>query len=117
MIRESLAELLEMEGYCVDRASNGQEAINHLNAVAILPDLILLDLMMPVKDGFQFRKEQQSNLRLLSIPIIIMSADGKVTEKQRIIGSIAYVKKPIDINQVLHLIHTFFEHGLENPPR
>ena len=58
-IRDSLREVLEDEGYDVSCVGNGREALDHLKAASPRPCVILLDLMMPVMDGWQFRKEQK----------------------------------------------------------
>lgn len=109
VIREALAELLKIEGYRVDAVSNGQEALRFLKAASVLPNLIILDLMMPIMDGFQFRNEQRQNETIAGIPVVIMSADGNVTQKQERIGSLGYLKKPIDIDLALRTIDSLFE--------
>lgn len=99
-----LKELLESEGYAVEHAENGREALQHLKNCASLPDLILLDLMMPIMDGYEFRKAQQQDARIANLPTIIMSADTEsVRKKQRITGN-AYITKPMDIDVLLSLI-------------
>ncbi|MFL6646633.1 MAG: response regulator, partial [Sulfurifustaceae bacterium] len=73
-IRGCVVEALEGEGYTVVTAENGQEGIDSLRNAARLPDLIILDLMMPVKDGVEFRMEQQAEPRWKDIPVIVMTA-------------------------------------------
>lgn len=106
-IRETLAELLEIEGYSVDIAANGQEAMKYLLSASLLPDLIILDLMMPVMDGYQFRNEQKKLNHLASIPTIIMTADGKIADKQKSTNSSAYLKKPLDFNAVMETVKQY----------
>jgi CheY-like chemotaxis protein len=103
-IRDSICELLEDEGYLVEAAANGQEALDMLRSLPAAPDLILLDLMMPVKDGFQFREEQRQDPALADIPIVIMSADGNVQRKVKQVGALSYLKKPVDIDAVLEAV-------------
>src|SRR5437879_4762765 len=77
--RELLAELLVIEGYAVEVAANGREAYLRLKR-APLPDLILLDLMMPVMNGWGFLNARQSDPALAAIPVILLSAmDGPDT--------------------------------------
>lgn len=103
-IRKNLARLLESEGYEVASAENGQVALDYLKRVTKLPDVILLDLMMPVMDGFQFREQQESEGRLSSIPIVIMTAGGNIEEKKIALGAKAAFKKPADVDSILETI-------------
>ena len=73
LLAESLVELLEEDGYRVVSVPNGQNALNYLRHNPA-PHLILLDLMMPVLDGFQFRREQMRDRALARIPVIVLSA-------------------------------------------
>lgn len=103
-IRESLLELLEMEGYKVRGVENGQLAMDILGQAKELPGLILLDLMMPVKSGFEVAEELKSSPRLSQIAVVIMSADGQLTQKQSSIKANAYLKKPVDIELLMGTI-------------
>jgi len=104
-IRETVAELLTDHGYSVIVAANGQDAMDYLKK-GVLPHLILLDLMMPIKDGFEFRVEQQSNPALSQIPVIIMSADGHTNLKKEKTKAVDYIKKPVDMAVMLDKIRT-----------
>jgi CheY-like chemotaxis protein len=73
LLAETMAELLQEEGYTVVSVPNGQNALNYLRHNPA-PHLILLDLMMPVLDGFQFRREQMRDRALARIPVIVLSA-------------------------------------------
>jgi CheY-like chemotaxis protein len=100
-IRSSLETLLKLEGYAVRLATNGQEALDAL-AQKPHPCIVLLDLMMPVKDGFQFAQERKAIYPELNfIPTIVMSADGHVREKQTRAGAQAYLRKPVDVEELL----------------
>src|SRR4051794_32625764 len=68
-IRDALAQLLASEGYAVDTSENGARALDRLRSAAA-PDVIVLDLRMPVMDGWQFRAEQRRDPDLASIPVI-----------------------------------------------
>src|SRR5438045_1700164 len=71
-IRESIISLLEDEGIGVAGANNGEAALSYLRASSP-PTFILLDLMMPVMDGAEFRAEQVRDGRLAAIPVVVLS--------------------------------------------
>jgi CheY-like chemotaxis protein len=73
-VRIALTELLELEGYEVVTATNGQEALDYLGHASELPALVLLDLRMPMVDGVQFRSEQRRDPTLARIPVVIVTA-------------------------------------------
>jgi signal transduction histidine kinase len=100
-IRTTLSDLLVDEGLQVSTATNGREAMQALRAAAP-PDVIILDLMMPVMDGWEFRVEQQADAILAGIPLIAMSAD--ISAKARAIAADVYLRKPIDFIQLLDVI-------------
>ncbi len=103
-IRETLVELLQEEGYEVFFAENGQEGLDKLSTLPALPNLILLDLMMPIKDGFQFCLEKDANPKFTHIPVVVMSADGLIKENQQRVNACAYLKKPLDIYHVIDIV-------------
>jgi CheY-like chemotaxis protein len=105
-IRELMQELLELEGYSVEAACNGQDALDRLHGCADpeLPHLILLDVMMPVKDGFAFRVEQELDPRLARIPVVLLSADAHVEEKKMRMGARAALRKPIDFDRFFEVL-------------
>jgi len=88
-LRELLAEVLQDHGYTVATAANGREALDRL-ASGPLPALILLDLMMPVMTGWEFRRRQIQDVRIAAIPVIAFSgvADAvQIEEDSQIILS------------------------------
>lgn len=103
-IRESLVELLEIEGYEVFSAENGQDGLEQLASCTHLPALILLDLMMPIMDGYQFCEEKALNEKITAIPVVIMSADGDIQHKIEKLDISCFIKKPVDIDEVLLLV-------------
>ena len=103
-IRDALGELLEMEDFEIVKANNGQEALDILRSQP-LPQLILLDLMMPVKDGFQFRTEQLADQKISTIPVIIMSADAHISQKAARMGGVNFLKKPPDLEEVISMVN------------
>ncbi len=98
--RNAVAIVLQDEGYAVTGVANGQEALLHLRHTAP-PDLILLDLMMPVMNGWEFRKQQTKEPALKSIPVMIVSADAGVPQKAAALGAVDYLIKPIDLDKLL----------------
>ena len=106
-IRESLADLLEDEGYSVVTAINGQDALQKLRRdCSRRPCLIFLDLMMPVMNGADFYAAQQSDPQLSSIPVVVISADGHVSLKAKPFGG-EYLSKPIRIETVIDTIQRY----------
>jgi CheY-like chemotaxis protein len=97
-IRESLGELLEAEGFVVSQAENGRHALDSLAEAPALPAVILLDLMMTIMDGEQFRREQLADARLAHIPIVIMSAARDIAEVGERMQAFAVLKKPMSID-------------------
>lgn len=103
-IRKNMKRLLESEGYSVDLAENGQVALDHLLLATELPQLIILDLMMPVMDGFEFREKQATYPQLAKIPVAIMTADGRIDEKKYRTGAQMAIRKPADIADILKMV-------------
>ncbi len=100
-IRESLGGLLEEEGYQVSFADNGQEGLRKLHTQS-LPDVIVLDLRMPVMDGWEFRAVQKDDPKLGRIPVVAISADGSAQAVT--ISAQAYLRKPLDVSRLLRTI-------------
>src|SRR5206468_6228407 len=96
--------ILRFEGYKVTAAADGQQALDLLQQNYDLPGVILLDLMMPEKDGWQFRAEQSQDPRLADIPVIVFSAADRVKERASSLRAVAYLKKPVDFDALLALV-------------
>lgn len=100
-IREILKMSLEMEGYKVLTASNGVEGLSILSKFNH-PCLILLDLMMPVMDGWTFAAEVEKDPTLGDIPIVLVTAySEKAKSIKRAMG---LIPKPIDFNTLIHTV-------------
>lgn len=97
-IRETLRDILEMEGYRVRCACNGKEALDAL-AEMPRPLLILLDLMMPVMSGYELLQALRANDDLASIPVTVVSAVG-----DRLAEGTAVLRKPVDLETLLHAV-------------
>ena len=102
--REMLAKFLELEGYNVELASNGRQALDRLSGGADAC-VILLDLMMPVMDGWEFRRHQAQDQRLKAIPTIVVSAAGR--DRMAQIPADAYLSKPVDMDELLSRVSQF----------
>src|SRR5579862_2424387 len=94
--REAMVSLLQMKGYRAVPAGNGREALDYLDR-AVTPDLIILDLWMPVMDGWQFRTEQIKNPRLAEIPVIVVTALSDQVD----VDANEVIIKPVDVNRLL----------------
>src|SRR5215475_5305850 len=99
-IRAILKDALEWEGYCVYTASNGKEGIEILPEIPT-PSLILLDLMMPVMNGWEFADALETDRAYADIPIVTLSAFSDPGKRIRAAGSI---KKPVDWDALFALI-------------
>lgn len=100
-IRDALSDLLGESDVEVIAASNGQEGIDYLRSVEELPRLVLLDLMMPIMDGYAFRAEQTGDPRLEGLPVVVMTADSRLEASKATLRADGYLKKPLDIDVVL----------------
>ena len=105
-IRELLVELLQSEGYHVSSAVNGLEGLKYLQTQSN-PDLILIDLMMPVMDGYSFRSEQLKNPDWAKIPVVVMSAEANAKEKMRSYDISAFLSKPVELDTILKTVEQF----------
>ena len=103
-LREMMAQLLTLEGYAAATVSNGREALAYLRDNAA-PDVILLDLMMPVMDGWEFRREQQRHSGMADVPVIILSALDQPRAAD--VNADAFLKKPLDFDRLLELVHRY----------
>jgi CheY-like chemotaxis protein len=101
----AMAELLRQEGYAVSCAHSGREALAHLETAEQLPQLVLLDLMMPDMDGSEFRARQRADPRFSWIPIVLMTAAGDVQATATKLAACACLKKPFkDIATILQVV-------------
>jgi len=105
-VREALAETLRDEGYRVACAGDGEQALDYLRSGG-QAGLILLDLMMPRMSGSEFRMVQKVDPTLGHLPVVLLSADGRMEEKARILETAGAIKKPIDLDELLATIERF----------
>jgi DNA-binding response OmpR family regulator len=100
-IQESLKDALEDEGYVVAQAYNGREGLEYLSRER--PSLVLLDFMMPVMNGVTFCEELRKR-EPTGVPVILLTADGRADERAREIGVIAFIRKPMTIEDLLAIV-------------
>jgi len=100
-VRRPIARLLGFEGFQVVEASDGQEALTRLQAGPGVA-AILLDLRMPVMDGWAFRAIQRSDPRFADIPVIVIS--GADSDRFNELGAVAALEKPVTVSSVIRLL-------------
>ncbi len=100
----TLRELLESEGYTVSVASNGREALDLLPSMQS-PCLVLLDLMMPVMNGWDFLKIKVKDMKIAPIPVVVVTAyqNGNVVHH----GAERVMKKPIELETLLAVVRDY----------
>jgi len=106
-IRQLLTVFLEHNGYHAMSVPNGLEALTYLHNSVDLPQLILLDLMMPVMDGAEFRRAQHEDPRLAPIAVVVMSAAENIQAQAPTLTADAYIPKPIDFDVLLPLVEQY----------
>jgi CheY-like chemotaxis protein len=100
IVRRAIQMVLEWEGFHVKCASNGQQALDSLRS-GYRPNLILLDILMPVLDGEEFRRLQLQDPRLASIPVIVVSA----AHFAEAVNADRHIRKPFEVQELLDAIH------------
>jgi CheY-like chemotaxis protein len=105
-IREMLSQNLEDEGYSVIAAADGHDALAALDAEQ-KPCLILLDLMMPGMNGWEFRAEQKRMAQIAEIPVVILSARTDVAKAASEMDGVEYIAKPIDFDALMRTVARF----------
>jgi CheY-like chemotaxis protein len=100
--REALAELLASRGYSVTTAGNGRDALDYLRR-SYLPGLIILDLMMPLMDGWEFLEHQSRDPALLDIPVVVLSA----TVPHHALSAKAILMKPVQPKELFQIIERY----------
>jgi len=106
-IRFAMSDTLEAEGYRVQLAEDGLDALAKLRAGGTRPNLILLDLMMPNMDGCGFCAAKRQDPELSSIPVVIVSADSRVSQKAAELGVAGSLAKPVRIAELVAAIERF----------
>lgn len=106
-VRELLTRSLSFEGFDVMEAANGQDALAQLRT-GRRPGVIVLDLRMPVMDGWAFRVAQRADPRIARIPVVILS--GADAHRFQEIEAVAALEKPVSLSQLADCLHRIVEH-------
>jgi CheY-like chemotaxis protein len=101
-VRASVGTLLGLVGFHVEKATDGQEALSYLRTHPA-PSLIILDLLMPGMDGWEFRKEQRRDSTLAHIPVVVISSDFHFRDRD-VLGEVDYCPKGSDPLNLVHLV-------------
>jgi two-component system, chemotaxis family, chemotaxis protein CheY len=104
-ISSLLKQVLELENHEVESAENGRDALTKLETAKDLPEVIILDMMMPVMNGAQFRQEQLQNEAIRDIPILLMTADSAIQKIEYDLKPNGILRKPITIDAVLKKVN------------
>jgi two-component system cell cycle response regulator DivK len=104
----ALSDILRVHGFTTEVAHDGRAAIEHLRGASEVPRLILLDLMLPVMDGWAFRAAQLEDPRLASIPVVVLSAAADLTRHAADLHVEQYLNKPVDVSRLLNAIERHF---------
>jgi CheY-like chemotaxis protein len=103
-IRDSLAECLQVEGYAVACASNGADGLERLRVQR--PDLVLVDLLMPVMNGHEFLAELRGDPNLQGLPVVLMT--GSTPRPGHLLPAAdAMLPKPFELDELLALVRRF----------
>lgn len=103
-LRELMASLLELDGYHVERAADGSEGLDI--AARVLPDVVLLDMRMPVMDGRRFAEAFRQRYGRKR-PIVVVTAAADAGERAKEIQADAFVAKPFDVDELIHVVESF----------
>jgi CheY-like chemotaxis protein len=102
MVRKSLGQFLGDEGYTVEEAADGFDALARIDQHR--PDVILLDLMMPGMNGRQFLRALRDDPRYVSLPVVVMTAVRGLTVQPAALGASEVVEKPFDVDELLNKV-------------
>jgi CheY-like chemotaxis protein len=108
--RELLRELLEMRGYIVSEACNGQEALAMVEQAT--PDILLLDIGMPLLDGFAVVRKLRENPRFTSLPVVAVTAYAMQGDREKIMNSgfDGYLSKPVNSSSLVQELDRLLTH-------
>lgn len=103
-VREAIADVVAEGGYQTLSAANGKEAMEQLRTAPIRPCVILLDVMMPIMDGWEFRAQQSTDPELGEIPVVVLTAHAHMEEVVRRMQAVDFLEKPFDLSLLMTTI-------------
>jgi CheY-like chemotaxis protein len=106
-VRDAILEVLEDNAYHAVPASNGQEGLQALRTAGNKPCLILLDLMMPVLDGWGFRAAQRGDQELGAIPVVVLTAHASAQQTAEEMQAAGFLKKPLRLEALLDTVQRY----------
>jgi CheY-like chemotaxis protein len=119
-VRDTVCETLEDVGYTVSTATNGLLALEALEsaldaqsapgAESTLPDLILLDLMMPVMDGERFLRELRKHPQLSALNVVLLTADSHALTQGIRLGANQGLRKPVQLSDLIATVSKYCDH-------
>ena len=101
---DAITAILQDAGYAALRAANGREALGQLGVHEGHCDLILLDLLMPVMNGWDFRRKQRETPAFADIPVLLMSAGAHMATVSGELNAAGYVTKPVEMSDLLAVV-------------
>jgi CheY-like chemotaxis protein len=113
-LREMIQMRLEAGGYQAVLATNGQEGL--VLVLKEAPNLIISDVLMPVMDGFAFYKELKKNVATAQIPVLILTARGKMEDTFKVVGADAFIAKPFDSEELIEKVKFLLTRGIKTSP-
>ncbi len=101
-IRDAVGECLRYEGYDVHSAADGRDALQRLE-FGLKPDVILLDLMMPVLNGFDVLQALQARTDWKDIPVVVVSA-SRGYQAEDLVGAVSILRKPVNVDRLIQAV-------------
>jgi CheY-like chemotaxis protein len=112
-MRDNLAALLRRRGYQVAAVGNGKEALEWLQ-MGNMPCLIILDLMMPVMNGWDFRSKQMAVQKWAAIPTVLLSGTADIAQQMKRLGTLDYISKPVNLKRLYDIVDRYYQ-GAQRP--
>ena len=106
-IADAIVDLLRDAGHAARHVPDGRRALEDLRGEHERPCVILLDLMMPVMNGYWFREEQAKDASLADIPVVVCTADTRAEDRALAIGAAGWLRKPLDPASLLDVVGRF----------
>jgi CheY-like chemotaxis protein len=106
-IRDLISELLADEHYTVVQATDGRAARAYLHTAPDLPRLIILDLMMPIMNGWEFLRARQDDPVVRTIPVLVLSATPSIEGSVAALGAQEALEKPIDLDRLVAMVQRY----------